>query len=162
MLKFEDRNSSKVNMELSTLIAPLVTLASKLKSVNNSSLLSKGNPISALATLDRTLGTVATLGLTIGLFRMLKQLREEYRDHSDKADKDKVGRILLLIQSLIQALLRGVMMGVGRKRIKVDTKPCNDKNVKNSKEKQTISGSCYCNSISFIVSYNYTIFILMK
>jgi hypothetical protein len=141
-------------MDFSTLIAPLLNIASKVeKSCGPSFYNHRGRPISALAALDRTLGTVATLGLTLGLFRVLKQLREEYRDKSDDGNSQN-GRIMLSIQSLIQALVRGVMMGFGVRRIKPSQTPKKDAQPHLSKENEirTFSGSCHCRSISFIVS----------
>lgn len=142
-------------MNLSTLIAPLLNLASAVKSYGAD--FSKGNTGLTMAALDRTLGTVASLGLTIGLYRLLKELRDELRDGPKDMNIGASGkneRVLLSIQSLIQALVRGLMMGLGIKRIDSNptTKDNNPPPWANKMQMRTFSGSCHCKSISFIVS----------
>jgi hypothetical protein len=150
-------------MDLSTLISPLLNLASVVvKSYNNGpgDATKGGKPnASTMAALDRTLGTVATLGLAFGLFRVLKHLRDEYGEvgdgDSESSNRDR-GRIARSIKSLVHVLLRKVMMGLGIKRIEAMPTNGGDRNRDGSQQAKrmpirTFSGSCHCKSISFIL-----------
>mmetsp|Transcript_10052 Transcript_10052/g.11689 ORF Transcript_10052/g.11689 Transcript_10052/m.11689 type:complete len:465 (+) Transcript_10052:243-1637(+) len=144
-------------MDLSTLIGPLVNLASVMQ--RN---IQKGNSnVPTLATLDRTLGTVASLGLTLGLYRLLngvlKKIRGEVNDDENSKEKKIKKKIPRSVWALIQILFRGILMGATVKQIKAKTGD-NEKEGRNVPQQRnegakirTFSGSCHCKSISFIV-----------
>lgn len=137
---------------------------------------------SALAALDRSLGTIASLGLTLGLYRVLVKLRDEYAEtagtdhnyasaaHSDSnmsSITDQGGNIIVSMRSLVHVFIRNILMGMGIKRVKKERMQEENSTMdginggnQNHAAKQwrhenpvwTYHGSCHCKSISFVVS----------
>ena len=141
-------------MDLSTLISPLLNLASVIKTCGTS--MNRGNQATAFGVLDRTLGTVGFLGLTFSLLRVLKQLRDEQSKERTGGDRSNTGGMLKSIQSIVHVLLRSIFMGMGIKRIKMNSskKDEDEADAKWAQKTQihTFTGSCHCQSVSFIVS----------
>ena len=158
-------------MNFTTLISPLLSLASAM----NPSNLNQGKlSASALAALDRSLGTIASLGLTLGLYRVLVKLRDEYAEtastnngHSSRQNQrnemsssvvEQGSDIIVSMRSLVHVFIRSVMMGLGIKRVK-ETMQQHNNNMEHPNHQwrhenplRTFHGSCHCKSISFIVS----------
>jgi len=143
-------------MDLSTILQPLITLVNA--AVANGRSQARSNT-TATAVLDRSLGTVTSIGLTIAAYRLLKLMRtysknspvDENDERSDNTDYESNKGVFYTLRMLVRILIREIFRGEGVKLIESDAVRKN--NVEElSFEKRLYHGSCHCKSISFTLS----------
>ena len=143
-------------MDLSTILQPLITLANT--AVANGRSQARSNT-TATAILDRSLGTVVSISLTVAAYRLLKSMRTNLRnstvdendERSNNTDYDSKKGVFYTLRTLIRILIREIFRGEGVKLIESDSARKNNLE-ELSFQMRSYHGSCHCKSISFTVS----------
>ena len=144
-------------MDLSTILQPLITLANT--AIANGRSQARSNA-TATAVLDRSLGTVASIGLTIAAYRLLKSMQTNSRDdvvvnendeRRNKTEYQTRKGVFNTLRTLIRILIREIFRSEGVKLLEADV-VCKENVEELSCEMRVYHGSCHCKSISFTVS----------
>lgn len=144
-------------MDLSTILQPLITLANT--TIANGRSQARSNA-TATAVLDRSLGTVASIGLTIAAYRLLKSMQSNLRDgvvvngndeRRNKKEYQTRQGVFNTLRTLIQILIRELFRSEGVKLIEADVF-CQENVEELSSDMRLYHGSCHCKSISFTLS----------
>jgi len=140
-------------------VSVLSNLATRSKSKSESSSNTPSTVIShsnTTALFDNALGTVASIGLTLAVYKLISFTFGQIQNEKRGRRRRRRQNIPHSFSSLVQVLLRGVLLGVGpNKSVSLETDDSKDEmeegGIESSLTMRSYKGSCHCKSISFML-----------